>query len=489
MPVRERLRRLRRRADHDSGRSRPVLRGALLVVVFALGGAAALLALGFGPPTRGEVGPGTVELRAEWDLDGRTKLHVPPLGAVTARTHVTPVDLEAGVAELDVDRLEQILRDGGSTEALYAEAESDLRSLLRTFAWRSLAAAAVVGAFVGGFVSRLRIRHVLAGALGGLLGVGVLLGMTWQDFDAEAFAQPTYHGPLERAPEVVEVAREHMADIDLVRERIAILAAQVSELYALANDGSVARDPDEVRVLHVSDIHSNPLGVEVTRRLATSFAVDAVLDTGDVTSFSHPLESRIGSAIAAVPGRYLFVPGNHDSAEVRAALDEVSNVELLDGDEVNVRGVTILGIADPTFTADNSISADRAAQIRLQHADRVERLARAHRPHVLAVHDPRLASESHGVVPVIAAGHRHRRSVSEHDGTIELVVGSTGATGLGSFATDDQIPFEAQLLRFVDGCLSAVDAITLDGIGGSFDIERRTFEREAVAGPLRCTAP
>ena len=45
-------------------------------------------------------------------------------------------------------------------------------------------------------------------------------------------------------------------------------------------------------ILHISGIHSNPLGLEVARQLAASFRVDAVLDTGDLTSFGLPVEAR-----------------------------------------------------------------------------------------------------------------------------------------------------------------------------------------------------
>ncbi len=75
-----------------------------------------------------------------------------------------------------------------------------------------------------------------------------------------------------------------------------------------ADDGE-----DDVSILHVSDIHLNPLGVEIVRQLATQFQVDAVLDTGDLTSFGSPVEARIGDLIAGIPVPYYLAPGNHDS--------------------------------------------------------------------------------------------------------------------------------------------------------------------------------
>lgn len=90
-----------------------------------------------------------------------------------------------------------------------------------------------------------------------------------------------------------------------------------------------------------------------------------------------------------------------------------------------------------------------------------------------AVHDLRQAEQSTGSVPVVVAGHLHERTDEERDGTRLLTVGSTGATGLGSFTVETSEPYEAQVLRFRDGGLVAIDYLTVEGIGGDFTLERR----------------
>ena len=62
-----------------------------------------------------------------------------------------------------------------------------------------------------------------------------------------------------------------------------MLSAQISDLYAASLTDAIAAGPGRQRILHVSDVHLNPVGVEVIRQLAERFEVDAVLDTGDVT--------------------------------------------------------------------------------------------------------------------------------------------------------------------------------------------------------------
>jgi predicted phosphodiesterase len=268
--------------------------------------------------------------------------------------------------------------------------------------------------------------------------------------------------------------RRHVDDIAVVRKRVQVLGDQVAELYSVASaqtGGPVGGD--EVRILHISDIHSNPLGLEVTRRLAEHFKVAAILDTGDLTSFGLPVEGRLGDLVGAMSVPYLLVPGNHDSTENRKTLAGVHNIQLLDGTVADVAGVRILGVADPTFTATNEVSAAEAEVVKRAQAPEVATRVDDLHPDVLAVHDPVLGEASEGHVPLIVAGHIHRNSAARKDGTLVLTVGSTGATGLGSFTVDTGNPYEAELLHFVGHDLVAVDRIDLHGVGGAFRVERQ----------------
>jgi predicted phosphodiesterase len=447
-------------------------RGISLVLVGLLGGIAAVLALGMDTAATGSVGPGRVTVRAHWG-DARTVLEVPPLGTVSASTHRLPVTLQAEIDEVDVDGLQSLLSADEPGDRLRSELSRDLEPLLRSFALRALLAAAVVGALAGGLVPRRRWTHSLAALVGGVVAVGLLLLGAWQSYDADAFTEPHLEGPLRRAPALLATVRRHVDGFADVRKRVEVLSDQVSELYSAAGvDAPATGSPDEVRILHVSDIHSNPLGLEVTRRLAESFQVQAVLDTGDLTSFGLPIEGRLGELVGQIPVPYLLVPGNHDSDANRATLGAVRNVKLLDGTTADVGGVRILGIADPTFTASNVINTDQADSIKRAQGAKVAATVEAAAPDVLAVHDPVLGEGAVGRVPLILAGHLHRHTAERKAGTLVLTVGSTGATGIGSFAVADGQPYEAEVLRFVNHELVAVDRVELRGVGGSFRVDR-----------------
>ena len=448
-------------------------RGLAYLLVVLLGAAAGLLALGTVTVAEGTVGPGRVAVRAQLGT-GRTELRLPPLGQISAATHAAPVRLTAQVDEVSVERLQSLLATDAPGDRLESEVSADLEPLLRAFAWQALAAASVAGALAGALVPRRRWTHALAGAAGAVVAVALLLGGAWHGYDADAFEDARFEGPLERAPALLATVRRHVDDISVVRKRVQVLGDQVAELYSVASSrtgGPVAGN--EVRILHISDIHSNPLGLEVTRRLAEHFKVEAILDTGDLTSFGLPVEGRLGELVGAMEVPYLLVPGNHDSPGNRQALAAVHNVQLLDGTVAEVAGVRILGVADPAFTATNETSTDEAAAAKRAAAPEVAARVDALRPDVLAVHDTLLGEASQGHVPLIVAGHSHRNSATRKNGTLVLTVGSTGASGLGSFTVDTGSPYRAELLHFVGRDLVAVDRIDLHGVGGAFRVERR----------------
>jgi predicted phosphodiesterase len=310
--------------------------------------------------------------------------------------------------------------------------------------------------------------------------VVVLLASTWFAFATSAFASPRFEGTLQEAPRVLETVRREWGNLQGIRDRVEVLAGHVTQLLELAADPSGPNDAeDEVRILHVSDIHSNPLGLEIVRDLATSFDVDAILDTGDLTSFGSPVESRIGTLIAQIPVPYYLVPGNHDTLPNREALDSYPNLTVIDGSVVDVGGVRVLGVADPAVTANGAEPDTEANAQRDAQAPRVARLTEQERPDVLAVSTVRQAADSFGSVPLVVTGNTHKRSERVVGPTRVLTVGSTGATGLGSFTVESSLPYEAELLHFRDAQLVTLDYVVLQGVSGNYTVSR------TVVTPLR----
>ncbi len=468
--MRPRLPRLRLRV----GQAGRVLLAALV------GAAAGLVVLGPMGTTEATVGPGRVEVSARPARSGATVVALPPLGRLSAATHDAPLQVTARVLSLDVEAAQRATLGPDPVAALRAEVDAALPAVVRTFALRALLAAAIAGALGALVLPGRRWWYALAGSAGAVLAVGGLLAATWAPYDIEAFDEPKLSGALERVPGLVVTVERNLEDLQQVRDRVGVVSGRLAELYAASVGELPGGGPGETSILHVSDLHLNPLGAELVVRLAEDLAVDAVLDTGDVTTFGLPVEARFGELLDAVPVPYLIVPGNHDSPVNRAELAQLPGLTVLDGEVAAVGDVEILGIADPTFTASNEVSTAEANEIKASRTGEVRDAVRVARPDVLAVHDPAQAADAVGLVPVVVAGHVHERTEEHVEGTWVFTIGSTGATGLGSFTVETSLPYEAEVLRFLGGELVAVDHITVAGLAGDFTLERRLVERDAT---------
>lgn len=466
--------------DTSSNKSRTRRRAlAPFLLVGCLAGLASLVGLRLVPPTQHELGPTTVSATGTLGA-GNTTLFVPPLGTVVADTHVSPLNLRMTVTSIDPDSLSDAVSRATNRDLFVDELETDLRSTASRTAVQLILGAIIIGALVAALLPRRRAGTILAGSLGALLTVGTVLWLTAGTFDVRAFEQPRFTGALERAPQVIDALSGSVESIEGLRSRYETAAERLSDLLALA--ALPAADPQEgsVAILHVSDIHSNPIGVELANDLARRFDVDAVLDTGDLTSFGDPVEARIAELIANFDVPYLFVPGNHDSEGNRRALSTAANITLLDGTSTQIGDVEVFGYADPTFTATRDTSTEEGNDIRTHAASEVAELVSAETPDVLAVHDSRLAGESTGLVPLTLSGHTHERGFEEADGSISMTVGSTGATGLGSFIVEADLAYEAEIIYFRDGVAVAYDYVSFSGLGTDFDVQRRTLVEQTL---------
>ncbi len=448
------------------------------LVALGSGAVVGVALLGLLSPVTGDVGPGRVELRAEWGRDHRTDLVVPPLGRISADTHRSPLRVAARIRTIDIEAARQLAGEDDPQRRVSRDAQSDLRPLIIRFVVRALLLAAVVGALAAGLLPWRRWSHLPVGALGGVLAVGGLFAVTAMTYDPEAFAQPRFEGSLAEAPRIIEAVQRNIEDFDAVRSRIDALGGQIGDLYASSVTEGLVGDPGEVRILHVSDIHLNPVGLEVAGELAEQFEVDAILDTGDLTTFGLPFESRVGELIDTLPVPYLIVPGNHDSDVNRVGLSRFENVTVLDPGVETVGDVRILGVGDPSFTATNELEDEDVQANLVAQQTEVADLVAETQPDVLAVHNRRQADSALGQVPLVLAGHIHEQSAEERDGSLVATAGSTGATGLGSFTVDTDLAYEASVLHFVDGRLTAIDAVSLTGTEGDFRIDRRVYGEE-----------
>jgi predicted phosphodiesterase len=397
------------------------------------------------------------------------------------------VQLRVELREVDV--LDTLAADGRARDAddvaaaIEAEIRSDLGGALARLALQLVAVAAGCGLLAAlCFPGRRSLRRVVAATATAPLVVVALVAPAVWDFDERAFVDaPTFTGPLASAEELLARVGSLETRFGSVDSRAAVISERLAGLYSATLDESIARSDGQVTLLHVSDLHLNAVGMALARNFAEQFGVDAVVDTGDITSFGFAPEAEFIDQLEGIDVPYIVVAGNHDSDEIRDQLATDDRVVYLDRESTEVAGLTIAGIEDPTRTALRRVPAEELrAQYRAQ-APALRRLVRDTRPDVLLVHNPVMAAPVVGEVAVIAAGHLHRSELEIVDGTVLAVVGSSGANGLGNLLVDEDAPYEFELLRFDGDRLVAIDTIRVDGDDGSFELRRTLIDDRDLA--------
>lgn len=459
------------------------------LVVGAAGAALALLLAG---RLRYPIGPFSVEFLAH-PGSAATEIALPPLGEIRADTHLAPLTLRATLQSIDADRLSALVRER-SVESLVLLVERAGAEAFRSYALRAWAFA-VAGSAVAALVVFRGNRAAVTGTLAaGTLFVSALGGVTWATYRPEAFREPTYTGSLALAPDLIGPFEEAGARIAAFRSELDRLVRGTVSAY-----GELAAQPapsiDATVVLHISDIHASPLGMDFAQQLAGTFQADLVLDTGDITSFGSPVEEAILERIPGFGVPYVFVRGNHDSSSVALQIEALPNGETLDGETITVEGISIAGAAHPLFTPNRLPRyTDEEIEAALAEAGTAlsESLA-GEAPDILAVHDDRMALAMTGRVPLVLAGHFHRFGSEIIDDTLFLRAGSTGGGGLDTFLVDEPLPLAAEVLYFegVPTRLVAVDRITLEPTTRELRAERElvTELTEAVGAAIAPMPP
>lgn len=432
-----------------------------------------LIALPYVFHAEAKVGPGRFDFEFRPSTRGNTEIVLAPLGSLSARTHDAPVKLRIGLQEVDVVDALGAASNGG-TRTL----EKQIRDGLPGAATQVLLRLAAVSALVGAgaaltFPGRRTLRRLLLGSVISVAATVALAAPVALSYNPDQlFSKPELRGQLAASDSLVARATSLNSSFGNVASRSEVLSRRIAELYSSATTKAIARAEGDVVLLHVSDLHLNGVGLSLAKDLAERFRVDAVVDTGDFTSFGFQPEAGFTDQLKGFKVPYYLVPGNHDSPEVRRELRRSPYIHYLDDELVTVKGVRILGIPDPTNTALRIIPREQVDETYRNQFPKTTRLVARTQPDLVLVHNPVQLRPALGKVPVAAAGHLHLTRLSVIRGTTVAVVGSSGATGLGNLLVDKTQPYRFELLRFSNRKLVAVDQIELNGDGGDFTLRR-----------------
>lgn len=432
-----------------------------------------------------DLGPFRVRVEGSFGR-GVTDIALPPFGRLTADTHLAPLHLTVTLQDVGATELAELLRQEGA-EGLTRRVERDALRAIAPYALRlfGVAVAGAVGLSLLAF--RTRWRAVGMATLASTLVVGGGLLAAWQTFRPGAFLSPSFSGSLSLASELVGPVGRVTNRIEDFRTELERVVASAARAYTRIQANPLGQG-DEIRVLHISDVHLSPLGLDFAREVADAFEVDLVLDTGDLTSFGTPFEELIVGSVRRFDRPYVFVRGNHDSRSLELALGRVPNVVVLDGEATVVEGLTIYGRGHPLFTPGRQPISDEEFGERTRAATEavaldLSRLPRD--PDIVAVHDDRMVDGLAGEFPLVVSGHFHEPSARMVDGTLFLRIGSTGGSGFTVFSQPGGVPLSVEVLYFSRAdppVLVAFDVIEQSPATGSLSVERHLVAEEFGAG-------
>ncbi|MEU8175618.1 metallophosphoesterase [Microbispora hainanensis] len=474
--------RLRAYARRTVG-SRPARVSARVLAVLLAAVVGGWLGMTFGAKVDTPVGPADIGMSLAPSWSGETVIDVRPLGTLSFNSHDGPLRLDLTIEAVHPEVAEEILKNPRWADRLPTTIEADVIAGLRSLVVRAALFAVVFG-FITGLVVFRRLSRAAWTATGSLAMVAVLGGVSALTFNPRSIAEPRYTGLLTGVPSLVGSAESIVTKFSEYRGQLAKLVTNVSQLYEAGSTLPIFDpDPGTIRVLHVSDLHINPLAWNVIRSLKDQFKVDFIIDTGDISDHGTKAENEFVKEIGSLGVPYVYVRGNHDSLTTQRAVAKQKHAIVLDGTAATVKGLTVYGIGDPRFTPDKSVQAAGDESKTLLDLGRVNaaKLAPREWPRsastsapdkiaadIAAVHDPTVGRGLSGYVPLVLSGHVHARSTELlPSGTRLMIQGSTGGAGLRGLEHDEPTPLTASVLYFDKSShrLEAWDDITVGGLG------------------------
>lgn len=425
----------------------------------------------------GNLGIVTVHASLHPSLVGRTVLRIPPLGAVSARTHVGPARIDVSVDQVHIKETAEWLKLHKSPKQTAGVIEDGIKKTAFSLA-RIAVFVAVLGAFSACVMLNVRGRNIVWGLAAGVLGVALPLALAAATYNPAAFESPTFEGEMSRAPQLLDTAQQAWQSNAEVIQDLPRIANRTAALCQKLGQGSFRRQAQYYRVLLISDLHNNPIAASFALDLAHTYSPELVLIDGDFTDLGHPLEAQLLKGLKALGVPVLAVTGNHDSRATVNALEAIPELTMLeDGRAVREGGLSVMGFGDPASRRANVGSVDnRPSQLKSLARRMRDRLAKT-RPDVLMVHNNTVATSIAGGAPVIVDGHSHIAGVISRRGSVIVNPGTTGAAGIRYFSAAQRPAYTACVLHFSTDRrprLRMVDSIRMEMPSGDFCVTRKS---------------
>ncbi|NLK00456.1 MAG: hypothetical protein GX318_04380 [Clostridia bacterium] len=424
------------------------------------------------------------KLGAALSPSGLTEINFPPIGKIIAKTHKTPIKLLVTLENVDMEILNNMLREVIPKDKAVDLFTSEILLVVRSFILRTLFLAALGGVFAVLLLNSDKLINYLRGAFIGVFLASILIAGTFHTYDVNKFLSPQYTGIIKAAPWIVGLAEDALVKVDKLGEQMEVVAANFHDVFQKMGEiQPLNPDEETIKILHVSDIHNNPASYQFIKRVVQTFGVSLVIDTGDLTDYGTPLEINLIEALDDVGVPYVFVPGNHDSPEITGALSNLDNIIVLDGSIIYPLNIPITGIAHPSShgyeldSQGNQLFKERRVWALKQELNEV-----TEKPILFAYHGPDIAGEFIGEIPIILHGHTHSHTIEEKENSIIIDAGTSGAAGIRRLQTTKEIPYTFVLLHLnkdqdQDWILEAVDSLEVSDLNSGFILTRKLYNK------------
>ena len=283
---------------------------------------------------------------------GKTRIHFPPLGNITASTHKGPLDLCFSLKNINLDELTEYASTISQTDSWSDNIIEQLKTTVFKYLLSLLLLAFILGVLCSLLSSRQKINkfEMFFSGLINFLVLLLLISLAACSYNPEAFSYAEYEGILEAAPWVFSVLEEE--GIGIIEE-IGLQFTDVVENISFMQkemELSVAKEKSDniINILHISDIHNNPAAFDFIRRITDTYKVDLIIDTGDRVDYGTALEMDfLAHKMNEISVPCVFIPGNHDSPLVVEQLKLNDNITVLEEGIIEAAGLRIAGLADP----------------------------------------------------------------------------------------------------------------------------------------------
>jgi predicted MPP superfamily phosphohydrolase len=288
-------------------------------------------------------------------------------------------------------------------------------------------------------------------------------------------------------PRLQTVFSARLSNIEALRLEAAEFANELAAYYAdprsIAPGGGL---PNTYRVLHIGDLHLDPVGAELARSFARSYDASLVVDTGDIAILGTAEEARLLPSLVVTDTPVVFVAGNHDSSTVLEALSALPNFTVATTQSVEVDGLRILPVPDPAGREPGIESIPgQVEELTAMALRRIQTEQAVGLPpyDIVALHNPVAERQLIDRVPLILSGHTHSGRLYRSGGTVRLNSGTIGGMPYDPVITRrERLPHGASILYFTADLprrLIAIDRVSV-GVDGTTTLDRTVVDESLL---------